>query len=177
MQTELTVVNSLLQVIGESPINEVDRSNPDVLADLTFWLMSCRDYQPFPERFECKDCIMKVHIPKTSQIDKQIFNCDGKRWFISRLIENAKELPVQTMPLSALNLYRLAPHIDSMKSFVGHIQGVLDVDLSYPIILDEEGYVMDGRHRIAKALLEGQETISFVRFDETPQPDYFEKDE
>lgn len=36
-QTELTVVNSLLQVIGESPLNDVDRSNPDVLAALNVW--------------------------------------------------------------------------------------------------------------------------------------------
>jgi len=36
-QTELAVVNSLLQVIGESPLNEVDRSNPDVLAALSVW--------------------------------------------------------------------------------------------------------------------------------------------
>jgi hypothetical protein len=34
MQTKLAAVNSLLQVIGESPVNEVDRSNPDVLAAL-----------------------------------------------------------------------------------------------------------------------------------------------
>lgn len=36
-QTELTVVNALLQVIGEAPLNEVDRSNPDVLAALDVW--------------------------------------------------------------------------------------------------------------------------------------------
>lgn len=36
-QTELTVVNALLQVIGDSPLNEVDRSNPDVLAALSVW--------------------------------------------------------------------------------------------------------------------------------------------
>jgi hypothetical protein len=120
---------------------------------------------------------MKVYVPKEPPIDKQTFEDNGKRWFVSRLIEKAKELPVQTMPMSALNLYTLSPHIENMKSFVSHIQAVMDADLSYPIILDEEGYVMDGRHRIAKALLEGKENISFVRFDETPRPDYFEKEE
>lgn len=119
---------------------------------------------------------MKIDVPKAPTIDKQTFNDDNKRWFVSRLIEKAKELPVQTMPMSALNIYRLAPHIDNMKSFVSHVQAVMDADLSYPIILDDEGYVMDGRHRIAKAMLEGQETISFVRFDETPCPDFEEKE-
>ena len=37
MQSELSVVNALLQVIGESPINEVDRSDPNVLAALVIW--------------------------------------------------------------------------------------------------------------------------------------------
>ena len=119
---------------------------------------------------------MKVDIFKMPSIDKQTFNDGGKSWYVSRLIDSAKNLPVQTMPMSALNLYRLVPDIDTMKSFVSHIQAVLDADLSYPIILDDEGFVMDGRHRIAKALLEGQETISFVRFDETPSPDFEEKE-
>ena len=119
---------------------------------------------------------MKVHILKTPSIDKQTFDADGKRWFISRLIDKAKDMPVQTMPMSALNVHRLVPDIDNMKSFVSHIQAVLDADLSYPIILDDDGYVMDGSHRIAKALLEGRETISFVRFEETPYPDFEEKE-
>lgn len=37
MQSELNVVNTLLRVIGESPLNEIDRENPDVLAALNVW--------------------------------------------------------------------------------------------------------------------------------------------
>jgi len=37
MQTELTVVNALLKVIGESPVNEVDLSHPDVRSALEVW--------------------------------------------------------------------------------------------------------------------------------------------
>ncbi len=114
---------------------------------------------------------MKVAIKDPCPLDQQIFEDNKEKWFVLRLIEKAKDLPVEEMPMSALNIYRLAPGITSMKSFVGHIQKVLDADLSYPIILDEEGYVMDGRHRIAKALLEGHKTIKFVRVEETPGPD------
>jgi hypothetical protein len=119
---------------------------------------------------------MKIEIKHPHPLEKQMFSDDGKHWFVSRLIDKAKDLPVQTMPISGLNIYRLAPNIDSMKTFVGHIQAVLDADMSYPIILDDEGYVMDGRHRIAKALLEGRETIDFVRFEETPGPDFIDKE-
>jgi hypothetical protein len=31
---------------------------------------------------------------------------------------------------------------------------------------------MDGMHRVCKALIEGRETISAVRFEEDPEPDY-----
>ena len=120
---------------------------------------------------------MKIKIENPAPLQQQTFREGNNRWFVSRLIEKAKDLPVETMPITGLNIYRLHPNIENMKSFVGHIQAVLDADLSYPIILDEEGYVMDGRHRIAKALLEGKETIDFVRFEETPRPDIVEMEE
>jgi len=47
---------------------------------------------------------------------------------------------------------------------------VRDCDLNFPIILDDEGYVLDGRHRIIKALYEEQETIKAVRFEIMPEP-------
>ena len=52
--------------------------------------------------------------------------------------------------------------------FVQHIEKVNSADLECPIILDEEGYVMDGRHRIAKALLQKVNSIKAVRFEKTP---------
>ena len=102
---------------------------------------------------------------------------DGKKiWFVQRLIEKTKDLEVQTMPLSALNIYNLYPIIESMNDFVCHIQKVNDANLKYPIILDQDGYVMDGRHRIAKAILNGETEIKYVRFDETPPPDKYKEE-
>ena len=119
---------------------------------------------------------MKISIKDPCPLDKQTFVADKKVWFVSRLIEKTKDFPVQEMPITGLNISWLAPKIEGMKDFVGHVQKVLDADLSYPIILDDEGYVMDGRHRIAKALLDGRETIKFVRFEETPGPDKIEEE-
>lgn len=45
-------------------------------------------------------------------------------------------------------------------------------DLSYPIILSASGGVMDGMHRIVKAVLDGRTTIDAVQFDEDPDPDH-----
>jgi hypothetical protein len=53
---------------------------------------------------------------------------------------------------------------------VMHMRAVNDADLDKPIILDEDGELMDGRHRLMKAMLIGNETIKAVRFDENPSP-------
>ena len=61
------------------------------------------------------------------------------------------------------------------RALVAHIQLVDAADLSYPIILAADGGVMDGRHRLAKALREGRATIDAAQFAEDPSPDYVGK--
>ncbi len=117
-----------------------------------------------------------IEIKPWSRTGIQKFTDDGKVYVISSLIYKARDLPVQRMPLEHLNIYNLYPEIKSTRDWIGHIKSVLEADLERPIILDDDGYIMDGRHRIAKALLEGAETIKFVRFKETPSPDYYEKE-
>jgi len=36
-QTELAVVNALLKVIGESPVNQIDSGHPDIVTALSIW--------------------------------------------------------------------------------------------------------------------------------------------
>ena len=58
------------------------------------------------------------------------------------------------------------------RAIVEHMRLIEETDLGYPIILSSDGRVMDGMHRVAKALLEGQETIEAVKFRQDPEPDY-----
>jgi hypothetical protein len=48
----------------------------------------------------------------------------------------------------------------------------LNADLTYPIILASNAQVMDGMHRVARALLEKHPTIRAVQFRVDPEPDY-----
>lgn len=41
----------------------------------------------------------------------------------------------------------------------------------WPIILAADGRVMDGMHRVARALMDGRATVDAVRFAKTPPPD------
>jgi hypothetical protein len=60
----------------------------------------------------------------------------------------------------------------TVRRIVEHLRLVEEADLSHPIILAADGRVMDGMHRVAKALLRGDDTIRAVRFEVDPEPDY-----
>ena len=49
-----------------------------------------------------------------------------------------------------------------------HARDILESDLSYPIILSPAGEVLDGMHRICKALLQGMEEIVAVQLSTMP---------
>ncbi len=53
-----------------------------------------------------------------------------------------------------------------------HAKLMNETDLIHPIILSQDGRVMDGMHRVCKALIEGRETVRAVRFDVDPAPDH-----
>lgn len=90
-------------------------------------------------------------------------------WSVPRLFEMARDLPVMEIPLNHLCLNYKYEEL-RLRDMVMHMQAVNDADLSKPIILDEDGELMDGRHRLMKAMLIGAETIKAVRFEENPPP-------
>jgi len=47
-----------------------------------------------------------------------------------------------------------------------------EADLAFPIILSASGAVMDGMHRVAKAVRLGRKDIEAVQFTEDPEPDH-----
>jgi len=91
-------------------------------------------------------------------------------WCVARLFELSRELPVMEIPLNHLNVANIYERL-TMREMVMHMKAVNSADLKKPIILDEDGEIMDGRHRIMKAMLTGQKAIKAVRFDENPPPD------
>ena len=99
-------------------------------------------------------------------------------WDVDRLIELSRALPVRDVALDSIDeidsVYWFGDQVDrpTVRRVVDHLRLIEDVDFSHPIILGVDGRVMDGMHRIAKALLEGRSTISAVRFATHPDPDY-----
>lgn len=91
------------------------------------------------------------------------------KWHAACLFELSKDLPVMKIPLEHINMYNKYESM-TLRELAGHIVAVEKADLKYPIILDEDGEIMDGRHRLLKAIIKGKRTIKAVRFLENPSP-------
>lgn len=96
-------------------------------------------------------------------------------WRVTRLIAETKDLPILNIPLRYLSLFYTYDNL-SIREFVMHVRAMERADLSCPIILDEDGALMDGHHRIMKALHLNHATIKAVRFEVNPTPCYYSKD-
>jgi len=102
----------------------------------------------------------------------QTITINGKKFNVQSLIHLARTLPVKDLVLAEFNIDYPNPAGSRLRSFVAHMKMVLDADMQWPIILGEDGYILDGHHRLAKALLEGHTTIKAVRFTVDPSAAY-----
>jgi hypothetical protein len=98
-------------------------------------------------------------------------------WDVDRLVTLSKGLPVVDVPLSDLheidsNYWFNHGEQPTVRRVVEHFRLAQAVDMSYPIILGPDGRVMDGMHRIARALLEQRPSIAAVRLPAIPDPDF-----
>ena len=103
-------------------------------------------------------------------------------WDVDRLVRLTASLPVVQVPLSSIReldeLFwfndRIARRIEppTCRNVALHAKLMNATDLKHPIILSQDGGVMDGMHRVCKALNLGKTTISAVRFEQDPEPDY-----
>jgi hypothetical protein len=107
---------------------------------------------------------------------------DGRNfiWDVHRLVELTKQFPVKEFSLSRIRELDECFWFDgtppTCREVAIHAKLIATTDLNHPIILSAEGRVMDGMHRVCKALLEGRETIAAVQFEENPAPDYIDAD-
>jgi len=99
-------------------------------------------------------------------------------WNVDRLIILTKNFQHQWVKVDSIReidqTFWFGDSIDkpTCRAIVEHMRLVAPTDLSFPIILSSDGRVMDGMHRVAKALLEGRTTIEAVQFSQDPEPDY-----
>ena len=98
-------------------------------------------------------------------------------WDVDNLIGASSDLPVREVALDSIAdvatdyWFNFGPP-PTVRRLIDHVRLIQEADLSYPIILGSGGRVMDGMHRIARAILEGHSTIKAMQFVDEPEPDF-----
>ncbi len=99
-------------------------------------------------------------------------------WDVDKLIEKAKGLPQISIKLEEIKeldeafWYQEADIKPTVRSIAEHFRLTNETDLTYPILLSKDGRVLDGMHRVVKALILGHKEIKAVRFEEDFPPDF-----
>ena len=99
-------------------------------------------------------------------------------WDIRRLVELTRDLPVERAMLADIaeldetHWYSHEGDSPTCRSLLEHMRLIDECDLTHPIILDEDGRVMDGMHRVCRAVREGKDSVLAVRFITNPEPDF-----
>ena len=99
-------------------------------------------------------------------------------WDVRRLIELSSDLAVEHVEIAGIreldenHWHAYEGQTPTCRSIVEHIMLIDQADLNFPIILDADGRVMDGMHRVCKAIKAERATILAVQFETTPSPDF-----
>lgn len=106
----------------------------------------------------------------------------GRRyiWYTDRLWKLARELPEFEVEVESLqeldrDCWFGTGRTPTIREVARHCKRINEVDTEFPVILNENGGLMDGGHRLARALLEGCRMIKAVQFAQTPEPDVVEE--
>lgn len=106
--------------------------------------------------------------------EEQVNGLGGRVWRVQDLRNAVKDAPVYHIPLAFIDL---AAHTFDLEGglldFAIHIRHVNESDPDDPIIVDQWGRIIDGRHRIVKALLEGRTTVPAKKIPDGTQPTYY----
>jgi len=97
-------------------------------------------------------------------------------WDVDRLVHLSSALPRKVVRLCDIREldddWVGGDDRPTWRGLIEHAALIQAADLSFPIILSATGAVMDGMHRVAKAVLRGDAEITAVQFDEDPPPDH-----
>lgn len=98
-------------------------------------------------------------------------------WEVTRLVELTRDLPVTQRPVNSFGevdtVYWFDKHNPAtVRRVLDHHRIINEVDTQYPVITAADGRVMDGMHRICRAIVDGRTELDVVQFAEDPPPTY-----
>jgi len=87
----------------------------------------------------------------------------GYKYRVKDILTIADNLTEFEIPISGIDIGIMPWKIDTIKEFCYHVNRLNNCNFDKPVILDDEGCICDGWHRVAKAVLEGKLTITAKR--------------
>ena len=129
-------------------------------------------------RPECEAAVLiwGVSVDLSQQYRYQPNGDSWDAWKVETLIRHVEGLVAVDVPLTEfkeldVNYWFHAGHEPTVRNVVMHmVHASQEVDPAYPVILGPDNAVMDGMHRIARAMLLGATKIRAVRLDTLPPP-------
>lgn len=64
--------------------------------------------------------------------------------------------------LSVIDLSIHSFEMNDLFEFITHYQLTKNADLTYPVIIDKRGRILDGRHRLCKAIIEWNKKLKWI---------------
>ena len=132
--------------------------------------VECKDGEIMPVKTRTE----KAKLP-TLDIDglafhESYYSTRGNTYDAPTLVAFAKYKNYETfdLPLVGIDISHMPFSATTFGQFLYHLKRVNDTSLDYPVILDDEGVICDGWHRVAKAYLEGRPTVKAIRLLEMP---------
>lgn len=113
----------------------------------------------------------KVTFRKVEPLQDSYSDRDGNLYSVARLVDDTKDLPVFDVPVAALSVSDAIWEGASIFELAFHVRKCMDADLDCPILLDWNGDIADGRHRLIKAIAKGRRTLKARRMTWKPEPD------
>ena len=98
-------------------------------------------------------------------------------WDVDHLVQLATHLSHREARVDSIKEIDESHWFDSdtlptCRAIVEHAKLIEEADMKFPIILSYDGRVMDGMHRVCKALMKDLNTIESVQFEQEIEPDY-----
>jgi len=98
---------------------------------------------------------------------------NGSIWKDSTLIKASENIEAKPFDIDNISLEEIIRwKVVNLRDYINHYKRVREADCSIPIILSEDGYPMDGWHRIIKAKAQGGIRLRARQFDKNPEPDF-----
>lgn len=112
----------------------------------------------------------KIEFRRIDPLQDYYSDRDGNLYSVAKMVDDTKGLKPFDAPIATMDLSGKIWDGSTLLELAFHCKKVSKADLRVPIIIGWDGSIVDGRHRLIKAIIQGRRTIQAVRMTWKPEP-------